>query len=393
MPGTTRRRKFHDLEIALGAGRLVRAPIWKRQGAGALVVNSGNANAFTGKAGIKTVNAVARAAAKLLKCKPTEIFQASTGVIGEPLDPAPIDRALPATRRFGRRRCWRDAARAIMTTDTFPKLATAGCETRRRARSRINGIAKGSGMIAPDMATMLVFIFTDAALPAPVLQKLLVAQRRAELQLHHRRWRYLDLGHRAPVRHRPAGRRFRADERRPIRGSNPSPRRSMQSLLDLALQVVQDGEGAEKLIEITVTGAERRRGGAPDRRSPSATRRWSRPPLPARTPIGAASSWRSASPARRPTATSSRSRSAACRWPGTACATPAMTRPHIMPHMKGREIAIAVDVGVGKGTGDGVDLRSHAPLYRHQWLLPQLSRRPASFSSPRARWSMPMGGS
>ena len=90
-----------------------------------MVINAGNANAFTGKAGVKTVTAVAKAAAQKLKCKPAEIFQASTGVIGEPLDPAPIVNALPGLIAAARGDCWNDAARAIMTTDTFAKVATA----------------------------------------------------------------------------------------------------------------------------------------------------------------------------------------------------------------------------------------------------------------------------
>jgi glutamate N-acetyltransferase/amino-acid N-acetyltransferase len=144
----------------------------KGGGARALIVNSGNANAFTGSAGVKTVTTVARAIAAQAKCKPHEIFQASTGVIGEPLDPAPIVRVLPQLFAHLRKDAWADAARAIMTTDTFPKAAS------RQARMgsvtvTLNGIAKGSGMIAPDMATMLSFIFTDAALPPRILQKLL----------------------------------------------------------------------------------------------------------------------------------------------------------------------------------------------------------------------------
>jgi glutamate N-acetyltransferase/amino-acid N-acetyltransferase len=138
----------------------------------AVVINAGNANAFTGKAGVATVTAVAKAAAQKLKCKPAEIFQASTGVIGEPLDPAPIVNALPTLVAGAKADCWADAARAIMTTDTFAKVATARVKYAGKTVT-INGIAKGSGMIAPDMATMLVFIFTDAPIPSRILQALL----------------------------------------------------------------------------------------------------------------------------------------------------------------------------------------------------------------------------
>ena len=138
----------------------------------ALVVNSGNANAFTGKAGRQGVLVTARAAAKAAGCKPREVFLASTGVIGEPLDAgkvtAVLDRAAASTDVDR----WEAAARAIMTTDTFPKLATATARIGK-TRARINGIAKGAGMIAPDMATMLAFVFTDASIAAPALRAML----------------------------------------------------------------------------------------------------------------------------------------------------------------------------------------------------------------------------
>ena len=98
----------------------------------AVVINAGNANAFTGKAGVATVTAVASAAAQLLKCKPAEIFQASTGVIGEPLNPAPITDALPKLMAAARVDAWSDAARAIMTTDTFAKACDGHGEARRQ---------------------------------------------------------------------------------------------------------------------------------------------------------------------------------------------------------------------------------------------------------------------
>jgi glutamate N-acetyltransferase/amino-acid N-acetyltransferase len=138
----------------------------------ALVVNSGNANAFTGKAGRQGALATARAAAKAARCKPGEVFLASTGVIGEPLDAAKITAVLDRAAASADPDRWEAAARAIMTTDTFPKLATATARIGK-VRVRINGIAKGAGMIAPDMATMLAFVFTDAAIAAPALRALL----------------------------------------------------------------------------------------------------------------------------------------------------------------------------------------------------------------------------
>src|SRR5450759_4874858 len=138
----------------------------------ALVVNSGNANAFTGKSGRAATRLTAEIAAKAAGCKPSEIFLASTGVIGEPRDAskfAPVMDGLAARAKAGD---FLAAARAIMTTDTFPKVATAKARIGQ-ATVTVNGIAKGAGMIAPDMATMLSFVFTDAAIAAPALQALL----------------------------------------------------------------------------------------------------------------------------------------------------------------------------------------------------------------------------
>jgi glutamate N-acetyltransferase/amino-acid N-acetyltransferase len=140
----------------------------------ALVVNSGNANAFTGKAGFEGARLIAESAAAVVGCRPGEVFMASTGVIGEPLPANRIAKLLGSLAQSGSAAGWRAAAEAIMTTDTYPKLATASALIDGK-RVTINGIAKGSGMIAPDMATMLSFIFTDANLPGPVLQELLSA--------------------------------------------------------------------------------------------------------------------------------------------------------------------------------------------------------------------------
>ena len=142
----------------------------------ALVVNSGNANAFTGRKGADAVALTADIAARAAGCLPSEVFVASTGVIGEPLDATKFEGVLDACagRATGDAAAWRAAAEAIMTTDTFPKLATRTVEIDG-ARVTINGIAKGAGMIQPDMATMLSFVFTDAAIAAPVLQAMLAA--------------------------------------------------------------------------------------------------------------------------------------------------------------------------------------------------------------------------
>jgi glutamate N-acetyltransferase/amino-acid N-acetyltransferase len=220
----------------------------------ALVVNSGNANAFTGKKGLAAVRDVADIAAAAVGCHANEVFMASTGVIGEPLPSDRITKILGRLAEAGSADGWRDAAEAIMTTDTFPKLATVSAEIDGH-RVTINGIAKGSGMIAPDMATMLAFVFTDADLPAPVLQEILAAGTRQSFNAIT-----VDSdtstsdtlllfatgkGASHPAITKASDKRL-GEFRQKLDGL----------LLDLALQVVRDGEGAQKLIQVDVTGAE-----------------------------------------------------------------------------------------------------------------------------------------
>ncbi len=220
----------------------------------ALVVNSGNANAFTGKAGVAAVREVADIGAVALGCHPNDIFMASTGVIGEPLPAERITRILGALAERGSAEAWHDAARAIMTTDTFPKLATRSAEIDGH-RVTINGIAKGSGMIAPDMATMLSFVFTDAKLPSPVLQELLSSGVRESFNAitvdsDTSTSDTLLLFATGKGAHHPAI--AKASDKRLA-----DFRTKLDAvLLDLALQVVRDGEGAQKLIRIDVSGAQ-----------------------------------------------------------------------------------------------------------------------------------------
>ncbi len=223
------------------------------EGGAAIIVNSGNANAFTGRHGIEAVREITGALAARLGIRESRVFTASTGVIGEVLPheriTAKIDELIAALSPDA----MREAAEAIMTTDTFPKGAGAVIETES-GPIHIAGIAKGSGMIAPDMATMLVYIFTDAKIPQPLLQEMLsdltgptfnsitvdgdtstsdtlilaaTGQGAAD--------EITDAGS-------PAAGRFRAA----LHGV----------MLDLAHQVVRDGEGATKFVEIRVTGAE-----------------------------------------------------------------------------------------------------------------------------------------
>jgi glutamate N-acetyltransferase/amino-acid N-acetyltransferase len=140
----------------------------------ALVVNSGNSNAFTGKKGRDAVALTAEYAMKAVGCAKSDVYLASTGVIGEPLEAEKFAHLLDGLAKAAKPDAWADTARAIMTTDTFPKLVTRTA-TIGGVPVTINGFCKGAGMIAPDMATMLCFIFTDAAIAAPALQSLLAA--------------------------------------------------------------------------------------------------------------------------------------------------------------------------------------------------------------------------
>jgi glutamate N-acetyltransferase/amino-acid N-acetyltransferase len=237
------------------------APVdWCRRNLGvgaarALVVNSGNANAFTGMKGAEAVSVTAEIAAKVADCRPDQVFLASTGVIGEPLDARKFDAVLAGCEARADEHAWPDAAKAIMTTDTFPKLATrtvmlGGTEVT------INGIAKGAGMIAPDMATMLAFVFTDAPVTAAALQPLLKRgadksfncvtvdsdTSTSDTLLAFATGTALPRG--APVIDDPADTRLRA-----------FGKALGEVLLDLAQQVARDGEGARKFVTVEVAGA------------------------------------------------------------------------------------------------------------------------------------------
>ncbi len=217
----------------------------------ALVVNSGNANAFTGLKGKAAVELTAEIAAKAAGCKPSEIFIASTGVIGEPLDATKFKGVLDDCARRATSGPGLDAARAIMTTDTFPKVAAGTAQIDGRTVTS-GGIAKGAGMIAPDMATMLSFVFTDAAIAAPVLQALL--KKGAD-----RSFNCVTVD--GDTSTSDTLMLFATGKSGAPRIENVNdPRLSAfkrvlnRVLLDLAHQVAKDGEGARKFVEINVTG-------------------------------------------------------------------------------------------------------------------------------------------
>ena len=221
----------------------------------ALVVNSGNANAFTGKTGKQATTLTAAIAAKAAETTAAKIFLASTGVIGEPLDATKFNGVLDDLAKTATPEGWDTAARAIMTTDTFPKVATATVKLGK-AKVTINGMAKGAGMIAPDMATMLAFIFTDAPLSAAVLQSLLkggvgdtfnAVTIDGDTSTSDTLLAFATGA--AAARGAPAIKR----------ANDPRLKAFTKAfhavLADLAEQVARDGEGARKLVEVVVEGA------------------------------------------------------------------------------------------------------------------------------------------
>ena len=217
-----------------------------------LVVNAGNANVFNGKSGMQAVEAIAKSVGTLLHCAKNEVYVASTGVIGERLDPTKIVEKIATLKDDLQNQNWKDAAIAITTTDTFPKGSHRVVKVGKTSVN-IVGIAKGSGMIAPDMATMLGFIFTDAQIPAQILQKLLNRNVKStfnsitvdgDTSTSDTLLLFATGVAEHPIPsndHDPILKEFEI-------GLN-------EVMLDLAKQIVRDGEGAQKLIKINVSGA------------------------------------------------------------------------------------------------------------------------------------------
>jgi glutamate N-acetyltransferase/amino-acid N-acetyltransferase len=220
----------------------------------AIVVNSGNANAFTGKAGEEAALAVVKMVAEKLGCTPEQVLPSSTGVIGEPLPVAPFAAVMDEIVKNGKADQWEEAARAIMTTDAFPKYATRQCQVGGKTVT-LNGIAKGAGMIAPDMATMLAYVVTDAELPSATLQALL---RRAVEQSFNAVTVDGDCSTNDTVVLVATGRVLLGGVGQ--QPDDPALQPFAQALDDvtrtLALMLVRDGEGATKLVKIRVEEAE-----------------------------------------------------------------------------------------------------------------------------------------
>jgi glutamate N-acetyltransferase/amino-acid N-acetyltransferase len=315
-----------------------------------VVVNAGNANVFTGKAGRDACAATAGAAAKIAGCPSRQVFVASTGVIGEVLPHEKLIAVLPRLHETLAEDNWEAAARGIMTTDTFPKAATRSAQIGD-ATVRITGIAKGSGMIAPDMATMLCFVFTDAKIPADALQAMLKKGVDASFncttvdsdtstsdtvlliatgQTRHPRIPSADGG--------AERNRMLADFARALN----------DVLLDLALQVTGDGEGAGKRVRIDVTGA------ANSRSAKKIAMAVANSPLVKTAIAGEDANWgrivmavgKSGEPADRDRL----SIGVGGVWMAREGAViPGYDETPVVAHMKGLEVEIAIDLGLGKG--------------------------------------------
>ena len=218
----------------------------------AIIVNAGNANAFTGSAGVKSVEEMVSTASETVNCDRDQVFVASTGVIGEPLPADIIDRAVKADAGAFQSNDWQAAAQAIMTTDTFPKGSTKTVSIDGTP-VKICGIVKGSGMIAPDMATMLGFVFTDAAIPAPILQKMLS-------DVTNKSFNSITVDSDTSTSDTVLLTATGQASHTAVTSINDAHlsafKRALKNVcIDLAQQIVKDGEGASKFITIDVTGA------------------------------------------------------------------------------------------------------------------------------------------
>ncbi|MFO0541134.1 MAG: bifunctional glutamate N-acetyltransferase/amino-acid acetyltransferase ArgJ [Phenylobacterium sp.] len=312
----------------------------------ALVVNAGCANAFTGKPGADAARRVASAVAKRFDCRQRDVMLASTGVIGVLLDDAKITQRLPEVEAALAPDGWSAAARAIMTTDTFPKGAFA--EARIDGKTvRIAGICKGSGMIAPDMATMLAFVATDADIAPKALQNLASLYTRSTFNCvtvdgdrsTNDTLLLFATGQSEAPRISRAGDRRLADFREKLEAV----------LLDLALQLVRDGEGATKFVRINVSGAE----------SPASARKIARTiaesPLVKTALAGEDANWgRIVMAVGRADEPIDRTRLKVQFGPLVAAQdgliSPTYDEAKMSAYMKKDELEVSVDVGVGRGS-------------------------------------------
>jgi glutamate N-acetyltransferase / amino-acid N-acetyltransferase len=243
--------------LSLSASAPVERGRWALKAGGgearALVVNAGNSNAFTGKAGETAVDATVATTCSLLGCAPQHVFVASTGVIGEPLPYEKITAHLPVLHGALAENGWDEASRAILTTDTFAKRATAHC-TLDGKQVTISGFAKGSGMIAPHMGTMLAFVFTDAAIAPDILQEML---EESNVRSFNAITVDSDTSTSDTALLFATGKAGNA----PLQTTTSADAQAFRAALDtvmleLAHLIIKDGEGASKFVTIEVSGAE-----------------------------------------------------------------------------------------------------------------------------------------
>jgi len=310
----------------------------------ALVVNAGNSNAFTGDRGRVAVEAIAARTAGHLGCRPSDVFVASTGVIGVPL---PVDRAEAGLdAAFDTAPCgWQAAAETIGTTDTYPKGASTTAVVDGRTVTLV-GIIKGSGMIAPDMATMLGFVFTDAAVDPAFLQRALDAA-------NARTFSCITVDGDTSTSDTVLAFATGAAGNAPLADDDSAGADAFRAALAdlchrLAMLVVRDGEGATKLIEVQVTGAES------DRSAHRIAMSIANSPLVKTAIAGEDANWgrvvmavgKAGEPAERDRL--------AIRFGDTPVASHGVAvagydEAPVTAHLKGQEVEIGVDLGLGEG--------------------------------------------
>lgn len=310
----------------------------------ALVVNAGNSNAFTGHRGRAAVEAIAARAAGHLGCVPSDIFVASTGVIGVPL---PVDKAEAGLdAAFTAEPCgWQTATETIGTTDTFPKGAATTAIVDGRTVTLV-GIIKGSGMIAPDMATMLGFIFTDAAAEPEFLQRALTAANAPSFSC-------ITVDGDTSTSDTVLAFATGAAGNAPLADDDSAGADAFRAALadlcrQLALLVVRDGEGASKLIEVQVTGAES------DRSAHRIAMSIANSPLVKTAIAGEDANWgrvvmavgKAGEPAERDLLAIRFGDKQVAR---AGLAVEGYDEAPVAAHLKGQEVEIGVDLGTGEG--------------------------------------------
>jgi glutamate N-acetyltransferase/amino-acid N-acetyltransferase len=339
---------------ALTTSKTASAPVdWCRERlahgmARALVVNSGNANAFTGRRGREAVKLTAEAAAAAANCLEADVYIASTGVIGEPLDASKIASKLGQLADEAKPDAYEAAARAIMTTDTFPKLATRKAEIDG-VEVTVNGIAKGAGMIAPDMATMLAFLFTDAAIEPGALRACLHPALEDSFNAITIDG---DTSTSDTLLVFATGRAVARGAPHIAYGEDPRLAgfriAIAQVMHDLALQVVKDGEGLTKFVTVKVTGAESKKAARAIAKSIANS------PLVKTAIAGEDPNWGRIVAAVGKAGEKAERDALAIRFGDILVAkdgevAPGYREAQGAAYMKGAEIAITVDVGVGDG--------------------------------------------